>query len=48
MTSSVRALSAITCLLQGPFDCGQKLLGMKGVMETMVAMTAAEDEPAQV
>lgn len=48
MTANMRALSVVTCLLQGPFDCGYKVLGVKGVMETMVAMTGADEEPAQV
>lgn len=48
MTANMRALSVVTCLLQGPFDCGYIILGVKGVMETMIAMTGAEEEPAQV
>lgn len=48
MDSATRALSAITCLLEGPFDCGQMVLGGEGVLETMVAMTGAEEENCQV
>lgn len=48
ITASMRAMSVITCLLQGPYDCGYKVLGIKGVMETMVAMAGAEEEAAQV
>ena len=48
MTANMRAMSALTCLLQGPFDCGQMVLGLKGVLETMVAMTGADEEVAQV
>lgn len=44
----MKAMSVITCLLQGPYDCGQAMIGMKGVLETMVAMTAAEEEESQV
>ena len=48
MTANMRAMSVLTCLLQGPFDCGQVMLGLKGVLETMIAMTGADDETAQV
>ncbi|XP_076801844.1 protein unc-45 homolog B-like [Clavelina lepadiformis] len=48
MTGNMQAMSVLTCLLQGPFDCGQKILGLQGVLETMVAMTGAEEEEAQV
>jgi hypothetical protein len=48
MEANTRALSAITCLLEGPFDCGQSMLGVEGVLETMVAMTGADEVEAQV
>nr|CAB3267510.1 protein unc-45 homolog B-like [Phallusia mammillata] len=48
MTGNMQAMSVLTCLLQGPFDSGQKALGMKGVLETMVAMTGAEEEIVQI
>jgi len=44
----MRAMSVITCLLQGPYDCGQAMIGLKGVLETMVAMTATDEEESQV
>jgi len=46
--ANMKAMSVITCLLQGPYDCGQAMIGMKGVLETMVAMTAAEEEESQI
>ena len=48
MTANTRAMSALTCLLQGPFESGQAMLGLKGVLEIMVAMTGSEDEVVQV
>jgi len=45
---NMRAMSVITCLLQGPYDCGQAMIGLKGVLETMVAMTATEEEESQI
>ena len=48
MQANVRALSAITCLLEGPFDCGQNMLSVEGVLETMVAMTGSDEVQAQV
>ena len=48
MTANTRVMSLLTCLLQGPSDCGHAMLGLKGVLETMVAMTGADEEEAQV
>jgi len=48
MSANTQAMSALTCLLQGPVDCGQKAIGMNGVLETMVAMTGADEEVSQV
>ena len=48
MTANIRAMSLLTCLLQGPCDCGHAMLGLKGVLEIMVAMTGSDEEVAQV
>ncbi|XP_072022397.1 LOW QUALITY PROTEIN: protein unc-45 homolog B-like [Amphiura filiformis] len=44
MESNMEALTAISALLQGPYDVGQELLSKEGVMQVMVAM-AASPEP---
>jgi len=46
--ANMRAMSIITCLLQGPFDCGNQLIGLKGVLEIMMAMTSTDEEESQV
>uniref|UniRef100_A0A8B9I2G8 Protein unc-45 homolog B n=1 Tax=Anser brachyrhynchus TaxID=132585 RepID=A0A8B9I2G8_9AVES len=40
--------SMVSGVLQGPFDLGNKLLGMKGVMEMMVALCGSEREIDQL
>uniref|UniRef100_A0A8C9MU96 Protein unc-45 homolog B n=1 Tax=Serinus canaria TaxID=9135 RepID=A0A8C9MU96_SERCA len=41
-------LRIVSGVLQGPFDLGNKLLGMKGVMEMMVALCGSEREIDQL
>ncbi|XP_078488527.1 protein unc-45 homolog B [Ciona intestinalis] len=48
MLANKRAMSVLTCLLQGPFESGQKAIGLKGVLETMIAMTGDEEEDSQI
>ncbi|XP_022088916.1 protein unc-45 homolog B-like [Acanthaster planci] len=43
MESNMEAITAITALLQGPFDVGNGLIGREGVVEVMVAMAGSYD-----
>ncbi|XP_038615615.1 protein unc-45 homolog B [Tachyglossus aculeatus] len=45
---SVSAIQTVSGILQGPFDLGNKLLGLKGVMELMVALCGSEREVDQL
>ena len=47
METNMRAMAVVTTCLQGPFDVGYRLLGTAGVMESMIAMSSAEDEEVQ-
>ncbi|XP_075051256.1 protein unc-45 homolog B [Mixophyes fleayi] len=48
MEKNLHAIQTVSGILQGPFDLGNKLLGLQGVMEMMVALTASEDEIHQL
>ncbi|XP_053563401.1 protein unc-45 homolog B [Bombina bombina] len=48
MEKNLHAIQTISGILQGPFDLGNKLLGMQGVMEMMVALTASDKEIDQL
>ncbi|XP_019367062.1 PREDICTED: protein unc-45 homolog B isoform X1 [Gavialis gangeticus] len=48
MDKTLHAISIVSGVLQGPFDLGNKLLGMKGVMEMMVALCGSEREIDQL
>uniref|UniRef100_A0A6I8PAR0 Protein unc-45 homolog B n=1 Tax=Ornithorhynchus anatinus TaxID=9258 RepID=A0A6I8PAR0_ORNAN len=48
MDKNVSAVQTVSGILQGPFDLGNKLLGLKGVMETMVALCGSEREVDQL
>uniref|UniRef100_A0ABM0LYH0 Protein unc-45 homolog B-like n=1 Tax=Saccoglossus kowalevskii TaxID=10224 RepID=A0ABM0LYH0_SACKO len=48
MESNMEAITAITALLQGPFDVGSEMIQRDGVMEIMVAMAASKDEKLQI
>ncbi|XP_028615219.1 protein unc-45 homolog B isoform X2 [Grammomys surdaster] len=48
MDKNVNAIQTVSGVLQGPFDLGNQLLGMKGVMEMMVALCGSEREADQL
>ncbi|KAM6164436.1 protein unc-45 homolog B isoform 1-T1 [Rhynchocyon petersi] len=48
MDKNVSAIQTVSGILQGPFDLGNKLLGLKGVMEMMVALCGSEREQDQL
>ncbi|XP_069471000.1 protein unc-45 homolog B [Ambystoma mexicanum] len=48
MEKNLHAIQTVAGILQGPFDIGNKLLGMQGVMEMMVALTSSENEIDQL
>ena len=48
MESNMEALTAISALLQGPYEVGTDLLNKEGVMQVMVAMAASQDTLHQV
>uniref|UniRef100_G1M812 Protein unc-45 homolog B n=1 Tax=Ailuropoda melanoleuca TaxID=9646 RepID=G1M812_AILME len=48
MDKNVIAIQTVSGVLQGPFDLGNQLLGLKGVMEMMVALCGSEREVDQL
>ncbi|XP_070534226.1 protein unc-45 homolog B-like [Ptychodera flava] len=48
MESNMEAITAISALLQGPYDVGNDMLTREGVLEVMVAMAGSKDERLQV
>uniref|UniRef100_A0ABI7YG88 Protein unc-45 homolog B n=1 Tax=Felis catus TaxID=9685 RepID=A0ABI7YG88_FELCA len=48
MDKNVIAIQTVSGILQGPFDLGNQLLGLKGVMEMMVALCGSEREVDQL
>uniref|UniRef100_A0A670K023 Protein unc-45 homolog B n=1 Tax=Podarcis muralis TaxID=64176 RepID=A0A670K023_PODMU len=48
MDKTLHAIQTVSGVLQGPFYLGNKLLGMKGVMEMMVALCGSEREIDQL
>ncbi|XP_045381449.1 protein unc-45 homolog B [Lemur catta] len=48
MDKNVNAIQTVSGILQGPFDLGNQLLGLKGVMEMMVALCGSEREADQL
>ena len=44
----VRLTSAITCLLLGPIDLGNKMLAKEGILEMMLVMANTDDLLQQV
>nr|XP_060612863.1 protein unc-45 homolog B [Anolis sagrei ordinatus] len=48
MNKTLHAIQTVSGILQGPFDLGNKLLGMKGVMEMMVALCGSDREVDQL
>ncbi len=43
MESKLEAVMALTALLQGPFDEGNRVLGKEGVLEIILAMADSND-----
>lgn len=48
MDKTLHAIQVVSGVLQGPFDLGNMLLGMKGVMEMMVALCGSDREIDQL
>uniref|UniRef100_A0A8C4Y5T2 Protein unc-45 homolog B n=1 Tax=Gopherus evgoodei TaxID=1825980 RepID=A0A8C4Y5T2_9SAUR len=48
MDKTLHAVQTVSGIMQGPFDLGNKLLGMTGVMEMMVALCGSEREIDQL
>ncbi|XP_014651878.1 PREDICTED: protein unc-45 homolog B [Ceratotherium simum simum] len=48
MDKNVIAIQTVSGILQGPLDLGNQLLGLKGVMEMMVALCGSERETDQL
>ncbi|XP_066567298.1 protein unc-45 homolog B [Amia ocellicauda] len=48
MDKNLHAIQTVSGLLQGPFDVGNKIVGMQGVMEMMVALCGSEREIDQM
>ncbi|XP_008570846.1 PREDICTED: protein unc-45 homolog B [Galeopterus variegatus] len=48
MDKNVNAIQTVSGILQGPLDLGNQLLGLKGVMEMMVALCGSEREVDQL
>ncbi|EPQ03941.1 Protein unc-45 like protein B [Myotis brandtii] len=48
MDKNVIAIQTVSGVLQGPFDLGNQLLGLKGVMEMMVALCGSDREVDQL
>ncbi|XP_049716123.1 protein unc-45 homolog B isoform X3 [Elephas maximus indicus] len=48
MDKNVSAIQTVSGILQGPLDLGNQLLGLKGVMEMMVALCGSEREQDQL
>ncbi|XP_016062521.1 PREDICTED: protein unc-45 homolog B [Miniopterus natalensis] len=48
MDKNVIAIQTVSGVLQGPFDLGNQLLGLKGVMEMMVALCGSDREADQL
>ncbi|KAE8624834.1 hypothetical protein XENTR_v10006060 [Xenopus tropicalis] len=48
MEKNLHAIQTVSGILQGPFDLGNKLLSLQGVMEMMVALTGSENEVDQL
>uniref|UniRef100_A0A8C3S753 Protein unc-45 homolog B n=1 Tax=Chelydra serpentina TaxID=8475 RepID=A0A8C3S753_CHESE len=48
MDKTLQAVQTVSGIMQGPFDLGNQLLGMTGVMEMMVALCGSEREVDQL
>lgn len=48
MAGKLRAIQTVSCLLQGPCDAGNRALELSGVMESVIALCASEQEEEQL
>ncbi|XP_067839608.1 protein unc-45 homolog B isoform X2 [Heptranchias perlo] len=48
MEKNLHAIQCVSALLQGPFDVGNSVLALQGVMEMMIALCASEREIDQM
>ncbi|XP_056428005.1 protein unc-45 homolog A isoform X2 [Hyla sarda] len=44
MDGKLRAIQTVSCLLQGPFDAGNRTLELSGIMDSIIALCASERE----
>uniref|UniRef100_H0WSQ7 Protein unc-45 homolog A n=2 Tax=Otolemur garnettii TaxID=30611 RepID=H0WSQ7_OTOGA len=48
LAGKLRAIRTVSCLLQGPCDAGNRALELSGVMESVIALCASEQEEEQL
>lgn len=48
LAGKLRAIQTVSCLLQGPCDAGNRALELSGVMESVIALCASEQEEEQL
>ncbi|XP_006867201.1 PREDICTED: protein unc-45 homolog A [Chrysochloris asiatica] len=48
LTGKLRAIQTVSCLLQGPSEAGNRALELSGVMESVIALCASEQEEEQL
>lgn len=48
LAGKLRAIQTVSCLLQGPCDAGNRALELSGVMESVIALCASEQEDEQL
>uniref|UniRef100_A0AAA9T3T4 Protein unc-45 homolog A n=3 Tax=Bos TaxID=9903 RepID=A0AAA9T3T4_BOVIN len=48
LAGKLRAIQTVSCLLQGPCDAGNRALELNGVMESVIALCASEQEEEQL
>ncbi|XP_069622258.1 protein unc-45 homolog A isoform X1 [Ranitomeya imitator] len=47
MDGKLRAIQTVSCLLQGPFDAGNRTLELSGIMDSVISLCASERETDQ-
>lgn len=48
LAGKLRAIQTVSCLLQGPCDAGNRALELSGVMESIIALCASDQEEEQL
>lgn len=48
LAGKLRAIQTVSCLLQGPCEAGNRALELSGVMESVIALCASEQEEEQL